>query len=164
MKASKIKYTIITLICLSILGCGSSKDAMPDLVKNPPFVIEKASFNSWVSGVKGGGSGISVKLNFKDLDTSKIQLDSIYFRQRIAPIKAHRENYKATFKGERNTMDEFILHRDSEKEYGNKPPVAKEYQFPFELSENEAVISYYYKKELHYVALILEEEKTDKYN
>lgn len=145
------------------MSCGSSRDALPTIEKNPPFTLENASYTSWVSGIKGGGSGVTVTLQFKELDTTKIKLENVYFKQRITAIEARGKYFKASFKGKNNTMDDFMMQRDSQKEYGNQAPVVTEYHFPFELSENEAVISYHYRKELYYFKLILEEVQEAKY-
>lgn len=132
-----MKVLIAVITILSFTKCGSIKFS-----KNPPFKITKSSYNHWIGGLPGI-SGTNVKISYT-LNTD-VTFDSIYFQKRVVKIQLRESNgtklLMGYFKNEDpNKKTDYNLHAVVENEVGNKPPTEK--NFPFELKENEAVISY----------------------
>ena len=135
---------IITLCCVSVFlfsfsNCGSSQTNSYTLTQDPPFSIDDVYYQKWVAGVQGGGSGINVHITFKDF-REDVRIDSIYFRNKVEKAQnapQQREQYVGYFKTETNRAINMDINPKEEAK--NIPPTP----FPFKLSENEAVVSYY---------------------
>ena len=132
-----IKTLLALVIIVSFTKCGSTK-----FIENPPFKITSATYNHWVGGIPGV-SGTNVRISYTA--DSNVFFDSIYFLKRS--LKLELRESKGTklimgyFKNEDPSLKaDHILHVAVEKEMGNKPPAIN--NFPFDLKENEAVISY----------------------
>jgi len=88
-------------------------------------------------------------------------LDSVYFRNQIVHLVREESAENSVFTGSFTTSNlphDYILHSDPKQEFGNKPPVTVS-KLPFEIKENEAVVSYFYKDKLNYYKILeLKEE------
>ncbi|MCF6306626.1 MAG: hypothetical protein L3J09_01585 [Flavobacteriaceae bacterium] len=129
-----------TLVLFTILfsSCGGSKSNNKNLniSENPPFTISKTYCQKWVAGVKGGGSGINLIITFSSVSEG-IDFNEIYFRGKIIEATSKKQNQiVGYFKNETN--QNVIMDSDISKEAANTPPQ----KFPFQLEDNEAVISY----------------------
>jgi len=114
--------------------------------EDTPFKIGLASFQEWVAGVKGGGSGINVVINITNIQEG-VTIKNIYFRNKIEKAQNNVNNidqFKGAFKTESNR--DINMDSNPVKEAQNTPPK----QFPFSLKENEAVVSYELKGELYF--------------
>ena len=120
----------------SFSQCSSSKS----LDKKAVVEIENAYCQAWTAGVEGGGSGMNLFLPVTD---TSVELDSVYFRGRAAKLEWKKEvkQYVGRFKTEVNPKKDIVMHEDSRQEYGNELPKI-ESKIPFELKEDECVISY----------------------
>ena len=132
-----MKLLGLVLIVFTFSQCGSMK-----LEKNPPFKITSAMYQNWVGGMPGS-SGTILTISYKS-ETS-ITFDSIYFSNRNAKIEGNPIKGKKTITANiinsvSSGKKDLILHSDSTKELKNEMPELTD--FPFELKENEAVISY----------------------
>jgi hypothetical protein len=117
-----------------------------NLQGNPPFKVVNSSYQEWVSGQSDvRGAKVYIKTN-----TSKIQLDSIYFRNMKAALEFDdvSQEYIGHFTFP-NTKTDIIIHSDSTQEYGNQVPDISQ-KIPFKLANNEAVLSYIYKNEKYF--------------
>ena len=94
----------------------------------------------WVAGVKGGGSGINV---FIPVNENTVDLDSIYFRDQVTKLEYSKDQnmYVGRFKTEFNQPVDMIVSTDMKEESKNKVPMLKQ-ALPFELEDNECVVSY----------------------
>ena len=142
--------------------CGSCKETSHQVQTNIPFSIEKATYNDWVAGVKGGGSGTNVIVTIKELDPNNIEVDSMYFRSRKVKVEIKGSSYIGRFNSRLNQRQDKVLHSDSKKEFGNQVPEV-EMKIPFELENNEAVISYKEKGKLKFYKIKLEKGKEQLY-
>jgi hypothetical protein len=142
-------------LLLGFSQCGSCKETSYQVQTNTPFSIEKATYNDWVAGIKGGGSGTSVIVTIKDLDANNVVIDSVYFRGRKVKIEVKRSNYIGRFNSSLNQRQDKVLHSDSQKEFGNQVPIMEK-EFPFDLENDEAVISYKEKDKLNFYKIQLE--------
>lgn len=131
-----MKFLGIFALVFGLFQCASAK-----FEQDPPFKVKGATFNHYVGGMPGV-SGTWVRINYET--NTEIKFDSIYFQGRKTVAQLQTNKSKTYVSGHFNTSTvrskkDLILHRDGKKEYGNKPPTAK---IPFELKENEAIISY----------------------
>ena len=149
MKRYKI-FAVLTLsviVLTSFTQCSSSKNTS-DLNKNPEsieledrasFILDTVYIQSWMAGVRGGGSGIHMYITLES-NKNNVMLDSVYFRGLQAKVELSKISYIASFKTSANQKDDIIMSNNKNDEYGNLPP--EEQNFPFQLKENECVLSY----------------------
>jgi len=123
----------------SFSQCSSSKNAsVISLETTNPITFEKPYFQSWIAGIQGGGSGINLYLPSQD---TTFKLDSAFFRGMKSKIQIINIGYISHFKTDLNQREDIIMSGEENAEYGNQFPV-KITPFPFQLKENECVISY----------------------
>lgn len=145
--------TTFLLLCLFTLSlgvesCGSSQTSNNKFMfeANPPFTIEEAYFQKWVAGTKEGGAGIKVHLVFETID-SEVIVNNFYFQNQIQKAQNALDNTNEYFAElSNNSRNGFVMDIDPIKEAQNTPSQ----NFPFELNENEAVVSYVLKGKTKY--------------
>lgn len=117
------------------------------LQSQTPIQITSPYYQSWVAGVKGGGSGITVFLPVQNLNG--ITPDSIHFRgQRV---KAIYENYNiiGRFQTPHNQRQEIILSNEPLAEVKNQLlPIQN--RSPFDLPNDTCILSYIIKNKRYY--------------
>lgn len=133
-----IKLLSLLLITLGITQCASKK-----LVTNPPFTITKATYTNWVGGIEGV-SGINVTVYYTAPKT--IAFDSIYYKGKKAAVSFKGNDAEKIVMAQFNTSSvnskkDLQLQKDTAGEYGNTLPNVTS-NFPFELKDNEAIVSY----------------------
>lgn len=152
MKA--LKFISIFTIIIGFYNCGSVK-----FVKHPPFEISSAVYESWTGG-QPGVQGTNVKINYTT--NTFIEFDSIYFQNKVTKLQIKTATSGKLVIGYFNTstrQNELVLDENPIKEMHNPIPEIK--KFPFELNENEAVISYTIKGKLKYYKIkSLKKEKS----
>jgi len=146
---------IISLLSIAFFGCGTSK-IKAQTENEHPFKVLEANYANWVSE-QPDITEITVNII---IDNPKIQLDSVYFRNSSAPLK-HMESFEnlvftGSFKTS-TTPHDYILDSDPKQEFGNKPPVMVS-KIPFELTDDEAVVSYFYKNKINYYKILAVKE------
>ncbi len=128
---------ILTFIMASFSQCSSAQK----LQNEAPTAIGEVYFQKWIAGVEGGGSGVNIFIETLSNDT---KLDSVYFQGQVAKleVKPGTENeYIGRFISDFNKKEDMVFSSDPNKEYGNKPPQLP-VKIPFELNDDECVISY----------------------
>ncbi|EAR13443.1 hypothetical protein PI23P_03077 [Polaribacter irgensii 23-P] len=137
MKSIKLLF-ILSLVCC-FYQCSSSI-----FVSNPPFSVEKAFYNDWVGG-QPGVRGMLLEVHLKN--AAGIVFDSLYFQSKSTEVSVRNLDAKIQLIGQYTIANrirrDVILNKDSSKELKNPFPSLR--QFPFDLMNNEAVLSY--KKE-----------------
>ena len=68
--------SFILFLLLTSIGCSNQLN----LEKHTDLVFKESYYQSWVSGVKGGGSGLIIFLTLGDSSSKNIQLEGIYFK------------------------------------------------------------------------------------
>ena len=89
------------------------------------FPISEIYYQSWVAGIRGGGSGINVHLTFKEKLPSNVLLKSmqlLHYTTFEIDVK-EKSQYIGRIKTERN---QFNLDENPVDEYGNEVPVKKD--------------------------------------
>lgn len=140
---------LIALLSIALFGCGASKLKAQN---EHPFKVLEATYVNNI-GEQSDTAKTTIKIS---IDNKEIQLDSVYFRNHKASLKHKESNENSLFMGSfttSTTLHDYILHRDSQQEFGNKPPMAKA-KLPFELNGNEAVVSYFYKDKINYCKIL----------
>jgi len=131
----KLKVTLIAFITIFLTNCKSSQfDA------KPPFSISSATYNDWVGGQEGV-SGIRLVFNLNSKQTIKFL--KVYFNKREAILETKEKEGITTLIGNISTStignSNLVMDVDPKKEINNEIP---ETNFPFDLKEKEAVLSY----------------------
>jgi len=138
MKINTITFISLCTI-IHLFSCAGGKNKDYNLQEKAPFTITKASYQDWIAGVKGAGSGTNVSFTIEDLDPT-IKIIAVYFKKSKSNVhKVEPNNYRASFKNNLNREGgDIILDIDPLKEVANKVPET----IPFTLANNEAVVSY----------------------
>ena len=134
--------SILTII-FGFSQCGSLK-----FKDNPPFIITSATYVDWVGG-QPGIKGTNVKINYTS-DTD-IKFENVYFQNRITKLQTKKAISGKLVIGYFSTstrQNEIVLDANPVKELNN--PIPETQKFPFDLKENEAVISYRIKGKIKF--------------
>ncbi len=147
-----VLFSIGCLLFLTMSQCSAVKG-----LSDPDFIGEGSYYQTWVAGVQGGGSGLNFYLDIQDIPEA-ITLIDIYFKDKKEAIIVHNGVYSASFLTDQNSQPDVIMHSDPLEEAVNTPPTPKAV-FPFELSSEEAGISYKDKGVLRYAKISRVENK-----
>lgn len=142
------------------VGCKSSKAKKnhSNSDKNAPFVITKATYQNWYGEIQGEQVTIIV-ITGKNLKKD-IVLKTLYYKGKKSNIIPKIKGKNLILKADINTSKrdrKFIMDGDSQKEYGNKPPVKNKY---LNLKENEVILSFI-EQNKEYVFLVKLTKKKD---
>jgi hypothetical protein len=146
MKIQNQFFGFISIIGIIIVftHCSSAQK----LQEQASFEIGEVTYQTWVAGVQGGGSGIHMLINVVS-NKNNVVFDSVYFKGYKAKIEIGKINYVASIKTEINQKEDIVMSNNGKDEFGNKPPL-KEANFPFKLADDECVISYIEKNTTKY--------------
>ena len=148
MKASLITSSVILLF--AVLGCGGQQQFKFE--QQNVLQFENAQFQKWVAGIKGGGAGYNLIFVIKE--PKDIVLDSVYFKKwKVKLLSDKIHHYSAIINDGSNNMADHPVSGTIQME--NESELATD--TPFELEENEAVISYLEGSSRKYYKLILKE-------
>ena len=124
----KAIYAIVFTITFSLMfQCNSTKVATTTFEQDTPFTIKPVVFQEWYAGIKVGGTGINIFVPVYNIDNN-ITLDEIYFRNLKGKLVKSGDKYTAILK-------------NPSKDYTFQIP-EKPSDYPFDLKDNECVISY----------------------
>ena len=140
----------MTFLLVSFSNCGSSQQSKAiSFEENPPFTISEIFSQDWVAGVQEGGSGTNVSITLNGL-SNEVQIKEIYFRKKKVNA-TQRPNVKSAYMGyfKNDLVRDVIMDNDPVKESKNTPSAP----FPFDLGQNEAVISYVMNGSTKYVRM-----------
>ncbi len=127
-----------------VLTCFTQCSSAQKLEKETPFKIGNAYFQSWVAGVEGGGSGINIFITVEGKSQDKTELDSVYFRGKASKFETKPNNldlFIGRFSTPFNQKRDLIMSNKPDAEYGNEAPQPN-FKIPFDLKDDECVISY----------------------
>ena len=150
------------IMMMSFSNCANSKN----IQEQAPVDLEQAYYTTWVGGTKGAGSGLNLYIPVKETQDVDIQLDSVYFRGKRAELQTKPEDenlYIGYFRtaDNYNKAPDLIMSSDPREEYGNQLPKRME-DVPFDLEENEAVISFRKNGKKGYYKIEVVEQKQDR--
>ena len=130
-----------TLITVLLASCAGNKD----LQEKAPANMENAYYTSQ-------GEIITLYIPVSSIQTNRVSLDSVYFRNRKAILTTSPEKpgvYMATFE---TGKPDIIMSIDPKEEYGNKMPQKVE-KMDFDLKEDEAVLIFTQNSKVKYYKL-----------
>jgi len=139
MKTLKaISFLILMLLVMtSFSQCSSAKKVQ----EKAPLALGLVYCQSWIAGIEGGGAGLNIYIPTVD---SSVKLDSVYFRGKVVKLEVKNQNgiiYIGSFISDFNKKKDIVMSSEPNAEYGNEMPKITQ-KIPFELKENECVISY----------------------
>jgi len=157
MKSIKVISNIFSLsvILFSLSSCAGGKETGFSFDQEPPFTLGDVYYQDWVAGVREGGSGTNVYITI-DSYIDEVVIKDIYFRNK--KLKAqntpqNRDQYIGYLKNQ--PRPDIIMDIDPVKESQNIPPES----FPFQLEEDEAVLSYLHNEEIKFLKISKMEQK-----
>ncbi|RNC88210.1 MAG: hypothetical protein ED556_03230 [Winogradskyella sp.] len=115
------------------------------LEKNAPTSFKEIYIKNWVSGVKGGGSGINI---FIEIDSKELVLDSVFFRKKSVKLETKPSDpqlFIGRFMSEVNSEETSLSITNSKDD--------KNLSFPFNLKDDECVVSYTQNGQIKYYKL-----------
>lgn len=133
------KFLLALSLLIIVLCFSQCKSNQYNFQKKTPFKITEATYQNWVGG-KPGSNGVTISFTTENL---YVNLDSVYFRGKAANLVYEKHNKKMQYVGKITTSSQgdLVLHKDEKMEFGNKPP-KQQNKIPFDLKDNEAVVSY----------------------
>lgn len=152
-----ISFIMLPLIMFSFSQCSSQKK----LQDKAPVQLKEVYCQSWVAGIRGGGAGMNIFIPVEAISDKDIEIDSVFFRGKSAKLTTKPQNkslYIGRFTSDANKPHDIVMSSDEQQEYGNKMPKAKEV-IPFELRDNECVVSYKVGSKTKYFKIENIEEK-----
>ncbi|WP_243473356.1 hypothetical protein [Winogradskyella sp. MH6] len=124
----KAIYAIVFACTLSsFFQCASPKVATTNFEKQTPFTVKPVVFQEWYAGIKVGGTGINVFVPISNVNDGVV-LNEVYFRNLKGKLVKNGNKYTAVLK---NPSRNYTFQK------AEKPA-----DYPFELKDNECVISY----------------------
>ncbi len=121
-----IQYLSVSILTSFLfMQCSSAQK----LQKEAAFQTDKAYYQKWVAGLKDGGSGINVFIPMAS-NPKKLKLDSLYFRGHKVTLNT-KPNFPDLYIGR------IITNANQPKDYSVDTS-----EIPFDLKDNEAVVSY----------------------
>lgn len=133
---------LIYIVSIFTIMLGTSKcNQSEKLVNTPPFTTGEVMCENWETGKYESGTNLFIPIE----KGKEIELDSAYFRGQIVKLERIRKDnylvYIGRFKNTPLYKKDMVLHSDPKKEAGNTVPILKK-ELPFELKENEAIVSF----------------------
>ena len=132
--------TIIVLIASIFLTQTCNKKVIEtNFQEKFPVSIQQAYSESWVAGVRGGGSGTSLTIEFDKMLPEDIALVQVYFLNNKAKInKISETQYHASFTGQANWERKEMPETDGQ-------PKVTTVESPIKIEDNEAILEYTHK-------------------
>lgn len=144
-----IFFGLTPIALMSFSQCASTQR----LESKAPVNIKEVFYKEWSNPARGMGSGLNLFLVLNE-ENSTIELDSVYFRKKKAKIAFTKDNiYVAKFKTASNTIQPITMSLDPKEEVKNPHSKNEEPDVPFELANDECIISYKEKGKLKYFKL-----------
>jgi len=132
---------MIVVLTLSLSGCSSQNK----MVIRAPFEMGQPTYETKVGGRAEASTEIVLEIPILSEDANEIKVQHAYFRGKIAKLEIKNTDKGsiaiANFRNQRRAKLDIIMHSDPRKEVGNQPPTPK-IEFPFELEDDECVLSF----------------------
>jgi hypothetical protein len=108
------KLTLV-LVSIFLISCNCVKETVAK------EGIKEVSFEQWVAGVQGGGSGINFMVELNTPLEEGITLEKVQFKTYEAVFEKNSELFYVTYI--RTKVNQLKLYEEGSKEYGNEPPL-----------------------------------------
>lgn len=147
---------LILILMTSFTNCSTAQK----LQQEAPMEFGDSYFQQWVAGIKGGGSGLNLFIPIIE-NKNNVVLDSVYFRgkaTKLEKISGENVQYAGYFKTPHNNDKEIILSSDMNEEHKNTISV-QTYSIPFDLKDDECVVTYKINEKTKYFKISNIKEK-----
>lgn len=136
---SRLKVLLMLIFTIIFSACKT-----PKLMNNPPFKIISAEYEEWRGGIPGI-SGIKVQIVYSSNES--IDFNQLYFKNMITQVEFDSSNQQT-----------IIAHFDTSKRKdlpviendNHSKKLPEKIKFPFEILDNEAVISFKKNGQMYY--------------
>ena len=136
----KAVYAIIfTCTLSSLFQCASPKVATTNFEQQTPFTVKSVVFQEWYAGIKVGGTGINVFVPVSHVNDN-IAFNEVYFRNLKGKLVKRGNKYTAVLKHP---------SRNYTFQKAEKP-----IDYPFDLKDDECVISYSENGQIKYHKIV----------
>lgn len=144
---TSIKTLFLFTMLIGFSQCKSTSETMKieNIISIEKSITTQVYFQTWVAGVRGGGSGLNLVLSKSFL--KEIVPIQVYFRNKITSAEEKKSDFVAYYKGTLNQL------KDINKEV-EEVIIESSRPFPFDLEDNEAVISYQNNGEIRYLKIV----------
>lgn len=141
MKNLKKAIYAIVFICTlsSFFQCASPKVATTNFEQQTPFTVKSVVFQEWYAGIKVGGTGINIFVPVTNVNDG-IVLNEVYFRNLKGKLVKNGHKYTAVLK---NPSRNYTFQK-----------AEKSADYPFDLKDDECVISYQEKGQTKYHKIV----------
>lgn len=141
-----IKALFLFTIFIGFSQCKSTSESVKieKTIRIENNKTQQVYSQNWVAGVRGGGSGLNLVLSKSFL--KEIVPIEVYFRNKITSVEEKQYDFVAYYKGTLNQL------KDINEEVEN-PIIISSEAFPFDLEDNEAIISYLNNGETIYLKI-----------
>lgn len=139
-----IKIVFLVLVVFSLSFCGSKPSFQTDF----PQEIKAVYFQRQNIGQEKSNQALDFFIELKNPLEEGFFLDTIYFDKQQAKVEKMNEKVFVARFYPNEARQDFILHSDPIKEYGNKAPVVVPPKF--DLKPTEAVLEYKLKTKTFY--------------
>jgi hypothetical protein len=132
-----LSFLLMLLVMASFSQCSSAKR----IQEKAPLELGQVYCQNWIAGIEGGGAGLNIYIPTVN---SSVELDSVYFRGKAAKLEIKSLNqtiYIGRFISDLNKKKDIVMSSEPNAEYGNEIPKIPQ-KIPFELKDNQCVISY----------------------
>ena len=132
-----LSFLLMLLVMASFSQCSSAKR----IQEKAPLELGQVYFQNWIAGFEEGGAGLNIYIPTVN---SSIELDSVYFRGKTAKLEIKSLNqtiYIGRVISDLNKKKDIVMSSEPNAEYGNEMPKIPQ-KIPFELKDNQCVISY----------------------
>ncbi|TXE13030.1 hypothetical protein FUA26_04340 [Seonamhaeicola algicola] len=151
-----LSFILITITIMSFSQCTTTKH----ISNKAPLLIKEAYYKTWSNPARFTGSGINLYIIVEN--NKAIQLDSVYFQNKVTQLKLTDNTYKATLKTENNKPLDVVMSAKPMAEYGNTlPKTSTKESFPFNLKANECIVSYKKGNKTKYFKIIVNKRQTN---
>lgn len=144
---STLFFIPLFIYALGMQSCGSAQNSNKLIFEeNPPFTIQKAYFQKWAGGIESAGSGLDMYVIFENL-SPQVKIKNVYFRNQITELQKSIDNSNEYFANlSKKPRLDVVMDKNPIQEAQNTPNK----EFPFDLKDNEAVLSYSLNGKIHY--------------
>jgi hypothetical protein len=141
-------FILLGFVIIFISQCSSTKKLQTKL----SLKIGDVYYQSWVSGIKNAGSGTNIYIEITS-NPKQFEFDSVYFQGKSAKLEFFSNtSLIGKFNSNINSKKDMVMSNEPYAEYGNKVPKISK-QTPFDLKDNQCVISYKDANKIKYLVI-----------
>ena len=110
-----MKNLALVLVSMFIISCNCTKETVAK------ETINEVSYEQWIAGVQGGGSGINFMVELNTPFAEGTTLEKVQFKTYEAVFEKKSDLLYVTYI--RTKVNQLKLYEEGSKEFGNEPPL-----------------------------------------